>query len=295
VFTARDMVWMLVVPGAIGLLLSILGVFLKNRAWTAPLAVTLAFLATFSFLTGHFERPQIIPPPSMGAKGWLPSIALLGLLVGLIDSFVRLPSSVKALFVAIFTAAGLGLLLKFKFAAETWTPPQGAIAIAAFAIAAAIWCYILEDVTSQTPVTSLLVAWLICSCVGFVLLLIATLDFGQLGISLAACAFAFLPATIWKRSAGALRGLSAILAILIVSLLAGAYYTSELGTLQLLILLSIPIFLWLGRWLPIRSKPWQRSAARIAVTLIPLIVAVTLATIRFQHEQQQQQQDEYPY
>jgi hypothetical protein len=294
VFTARDMVWMLVIPGAIGLLLSILGVFLKCRAWTAPLAIALAFLATFSFLTGHFERPQIIPAPSIGAKGWLPPIALLGLLLGLIDSFVRLPSWVRAIVVAVFTAAGLGLLLKFKFAAETWTPAQGALVIAAFAIGAAIWWYVLEEVTSQMPVTSLLVTWLTCSCIGFVLLLIATLDFGQLSISLAACAFAFLPATIAKRSAGALRGLSAIVAVLIVSLLAGAYYTSELGTLQLVILLSIPIFLWLGRWLPIRSKPWQRSAVRIAVTLIPLIVAVTLATIRFQHEQQRQQ-DEYPY
>jgi hypothetical protein len=286
-FTARDFVWMLVIPGAIGLVISLVGALVRFRRGTAPLAVALSFLIAFPLiLSGRFSLPAIPPPASLGSKGWLPLIAVMALVVGLLDSFVRLPVLVRGIVVAVITAIGLSLLLKFKFA--TWTTLQTTEVIGAFAIAAAIWACVIEDSVTSMPLGSLLVTWMIASVSAVVLMLIATLESGQFYIVLAACGFANLPALLWKPSQNALRGFASIFSILLISFLVSAYFTSELVTLQLVILIAPPIFLFLTRRLPIRWKPWQRAAVRIAVTFIPLAAGLALAAVRFGHEQQQE-------
>src|SRR5690242_17552748 len=112
-FTARDFVWMLVIPGAIGLVVSFVGTLVRIRTGTAPLAVALSFFIAFPLiLSGHFSLPAIPPPASLGSKGWLPLIAVMALVVGLLDSFVRLPVLIRAIVVTVVTAVGLCLLLK---------------------------------------------------------------------------------------------------------------------------------------------------------------------------------------
>ena len=227
----------------------------------------------------------------MGAKGWLPVIAIIAGLVGMVDAAARLRPLFRSGVVFVFTAVGLSFLLKFKYM-SWYVNPQAVIAFLGFGLAAAIWSYALEDAINDVPAGGALVAWLIASCTAVVLMLIATLDYGQYCLVIAACSFAILPTVLWRPAGNAIRGLASAYSILLVSFLVGAYYTSDLGTAQLAILLCPPVSLWLGRWLPIRSKPWQRAVVRIAVTLIPLATAIGLAVVRYHHEQQQEQQDQ---
>ncbi len=297
-FTPRDFLWLIAIPGAIALVFSFLGLSVKPRALFAPLALAFSFLIAFaSVLSNPWKFPPIIPAHSAGSEGWIPAIAILALVLGIVDALTAFPNWLRGLLVTIFTAAGLTLLLKFKFdtkalGTDAWTAAHGTIIIAAFSMAAFIWWVAIEDCLFQSPATSLVLIWLIACCVALVILLVASVDYGKFCLPLAAVGAGLLPATLWKRSSVALRGLSAVFVMLMTFLLAGVFYTSDLGLKLLLLLALPPVCIWLARWMPLRFKPWQRTITLIVATLIPLAIAISMAAVRFHQEQKQEQQEE---
>src|SRR5581483_10809557 len=150
-FSPRDILWVIVVPGLVGLLLSLAGSFLKRRAWAAPLALVVGLLITFSYVE-EWAIPRIPPDPDLGFAGWITVAAAIALVAGLIDSLVRLPFLLRLLLVLIASAVSLPLLLKFKFTPDDWTRAQGAEMIAGLTAVGAVWWYCLEDVASVAPV-----------------------------------------------------------------------------------------------------------------------------------------------
>ena len=280
-FSGHDFLWSILVPGLVALAIRLAGAALKLRAWPAA-ALGLAFLAAFPAINfGAWRFPAIVPADS---AGWLPYVAVFAMVFGIADGSLRWPQPMRALTLVIVAAIGLWLELKFKFNAD-WTGPHGAIIITAFALLAGIWWDALEDLSSSAIVLPPLQMWLIASCAAVVLMLIGPVTYGKFSLTLASGSFAMLPALLWRRSHGALRGIAAVFAILLVSLLAGGYYLSSLSTVVLTILATTPLFIWPCRWVPARWKPWRRGMLRLLITLVPLATALVLAGIQFQREQ----------
>jgi hypothetical protein len=278
VFSGHDFVWSILVPGLVALSISLIGAALKLRLWTAAPALGLAFLAAFPAINfGTWRIPAIVPADS---GGWLPIIAILAMIIGIIDAGIRRPLLARAMIVVIVAAIGLWAELKFKFHAG-WSRMNGALIICGFAVLAGVWWAALDDLATNSNVLAPLQMWLISAVSGVVLMLVGPVTYGKFCLALAAGSFAML----WRQSPGALRAAATVFAIVFVSILAGGFYLSDLSLLVLAMIASTALFVWIGRWLPSSWKPWKRGLTRLLITLVPLGTALILAVIQFQHEQ----------
>jgi hypothetical protein len=280
-FTAHDFVWGILIPGAIALLLSLGGVFLRRPAWVMALAMGLAFLLPFPAIhsDGAWEMPRIPPADS---TGWLLVVGLTAIVLGILDALSAMPRAARAIAVVIVAATGLSLFLKFKFQ-FAWSGPQGCAIIAGFALLAGIWWAAIEECAREQTVATPLLMWLIASC-SAVVVMFSSKSFGMFFLPLASGAAAIVPIMAWRGAAGSLRGVSMIFSILMTSMLAGSIYLAQVNQAFVAILASVPLFVWLGGWIPRGFKPWQRAALRIVLVLIPLSTVLTLAAIEFRRE-----------
>src|SRR5207237_4495805 len=121
-------------------------------------ALGLAFLAAFPAINfGTWRIPAIVPSDS---SGWLPIIAILAMIMGIIDAGIRLPLLVRALIVVIVSVVGLWAELKFKFHAG-WSGMSGALIICGFAVLTAVWWAAVDDLAENSIVLAPLQVWLI--------------------------------------------------------------------------------------------------------------------------------------
>jgi hypothetical protein len=292
VFSGHDFLWSMLIPGAIALLLGAIGALMKNRAWIAPLALGLAFLTAFPAVKfGHWQMPHFPPDDS---SGWLILVALLAMGLGILDALTRLPGWLRMLLVVISAAVGLVVLLKFKFRAA-WTPLHGTMIVAAFSALAGICWAAIEDCADHAIIITPMTIWLIGSSVGVMSMMVGIDSYGKSALALAAASIAMLPAILWRRGPGSLRGGAIVFSLLLVTMLAGQQFLGSLSATLVVTIGSTPAFVWLGRFTPGRLKPWKRGAARLTLILIPLGTAVALAVAQFQRDQQNRDESGYYY
>jgi hypothetical protein len=123
--------------------------------------------------------------------------------------------------------------------------------------------------------------------------MVGILSYGKYSLILAASAFALLPSMLWRGSRGAMSGVAPFFSVMIVTLLAGELFLSEIGLMLVAILSATPLFILAGRWVARTARPWKRASLRIAIALIPLATAVTIAAVRFHHNEQQPDESGY--
>ena len=167
----------MLIPAGIALLFSLVGTVLKNRAWLAPLALGVGFLLAFPAENyGTWQIPVFRPAETLE---WLPIIALLAMILGLIDALVRMPPAARLALVLAIAGVCIRLLLNFKFK-SSWTTAQGWEIVAGFAVMAAIWWVTLQECESRGPVITPLAMWLIGSCAAVCLMATQCLTLGKL-------------------------------------------------------------------------------------------------------------------
>src|SRR2546423_646414 len=119
----RDILWDVVLPGAIAVLVVALSWRAWDRGsaprahWAGPLALGLAFAIVLPALIGSKWRLPGLPPGE--SAGWLFYIAIVGALIGVIDALVSIPSWARLAIVLIFSAASIGVFLSFLFGPDS--------------------------------------------------------------------------------------------------------------------------------------------------------------------------------
>ncbi len=250
---------------------------LRPGAPFAPLAIALAFLIAFpgiKYATWKF------PPLQGDSTDKLFFIAIAALALGLIDSVTKLPLWLRAILIFLLSAAPIGFLLQFKFRAA-WTPAFGSLILAAAGLLTVLWWGALESAVSSNRITAMILAWLIGVCFAAVIMPLADQTFGKLALVLAAASGATFVALLICRSKIALRGYPIVFAMLLIAILAGTTYLSNVTPLILALLASTPLFIFAGRLIPQRIKPWPREILRLAIAALPLATAVIMAIIQF--------------
>lgn len=272
--TASDILFGAALPFA----LSLAVLLLIRKRWAAPLAIGVSFTLAFALIEGF---AHLFPPSS--AVAWLFYVGLLLTVLGLLDAAIAMPIWLRPIAVFIGTAIGLGLLLRFNFANHTWNLVHGLAYLAILAAIATIWWATLESTASEGGILMPVAAMLITGIGGLVSMLVADQIDGQalgaLATALAGAALAGLLAKIPFT-----RGMAVVVSGIAVCALASAYFVSDVPMLDLGLVAIAPLLLFATRWLPLPRRPWLRSAIRLIITLIPLLIALGLAVAQFKRE-----------
>jgi hypothetical protein len=153
----------------------------------------------------------------------------------------------------------------------------------------------MEDLADRQYLAAPIMMWLIAACVAVVSTLVGVLSYSKFSIVLAASVLALLPAMTWRGTRGSMRGVAAFFSVMLTMLLAGEMALSDVGLILITILCTTPLGILASRWIARSAKPWKRASLRIAIALIPGVTAVTMAAVRFHHNEQQTDESGYTY
>jgi hypothetical protein len=121
-----------------------------------------------------------------------------------------------------------------------------------------------------------------------VLLLSGSQVIGQFGMALiAAVAAVWGVGFVLKRDVWAKAGFA--WGVVLYGLVLAGFFWAELTPLSAGLLLGAPVLAWVGEMPGVRELTrWKRSAVRVAVVLVPVLVAAGKAAVEFKHAQESQ-------
>lgn len=282
-------------PALIAAIVSIIGWqpwrrFAPAGLWVAPVAIALGFIFSFPGINfGHWQWPVGAPTES---SAWLPWIAIVAMIAGLISATLWQPRWVVAILLFVLSAVACGMLLKFQFTTKEWGIGFGAMMLAVFALESTAWWLTLEQAREESPTLAELLVGISSACVALTLMLTGSKTYGQFGLAVGFAAAGLLPTIFWRRNLS-LRGLPAVFSVLLVPILAGGNYLSSLPLAHLLILSSTPLFIAVGILLPIQVHGWKRIMLRLILALIPLATATIIAAVQFKSPNAQNDDSAY--
>lgn len=294
-FSLQDILWSIVLPALIACVISMLGWqpwcrFGPVGLWVAPVAVALGFIFAFPGINfGHWEWPVGAPKES---SAWLPWVAIVAMVAGLLSATLWQPRWVVAILVFVLSAIAGAMFLKFQFTTETWGAAFGTMMIVAFALVSTAWWLTLEQAREESPLLVELLVGVSSACISLTLMLTGSKTYGQFGLAIGFAAAGMLPAILWRPNIP-LRGLPAVFSVLLVPILAGGFYLSSLPRTELLILSSTPLFIAIGIVLPARLSGWKRITVRLVLAFIPLATATTVAAVQFKSPNAQSDDSAY--
>jgi hypothetical protein len=273
VFYAQDYVWGLLVPALIGLLIPWLAG--PRRMWTTPLALGGAFLA---FYIGRLAWPTFHPIDSLE---WLWLIALIATLVGIALSLWRVPVWAAGMVVLAAAVLMLWLLLR-PLVPRTLSSSQAFGWFGGIAVAITLVWVILEWGAHRARGASFsLVLFLIAAGGGICLMLSSSQKLGQMPGAMAV-ALAAMSIVAWRqRQHGFSGGGMAVFVLLLAGPLVYGYFFADLKSITAMLIALSPLAMLLADLPYLKLRPAWRVALRLALVLIPIAIAVSLAAVEF--------------
>jgi hypothetical protein len=160
-----------------------------------------------------------------------------------------------------------------------WTPGQAGVILGGLAVAlAGVWAA-LAALARRTPGRSVPLALaLTCAGAGGTVLLSGYAGGGQLGLVLAAALLGAVAASLALGDVSAVRGVVGLGVVGLFALLVLGRFFGQLATGHAVLLFGAPLLCWLPELPHLRRVgPRLRALARVALVLVPVVVALTLA------------------
>ncbi|CAN5557080.1 hypothetical protein BH09PLA1_BH09PLA1_17110 [soil metagenome] len=288
----RELIFVIVIPALAALVILFVTrrVWLSRQvetgktvgAWGGPLAAGIAFVIAYPSITGSW---RVIPPAESLAYLFL--AVVVSALAGMLDSRSHGATGLRLAGVCALAVVSTAAVLRFKFKSD-WTPSQANVMCLAIGAIAFLW-WLAMDASERDPASSSAmpwIAWMNCSTIAVVVMMNGGLKHGQLALALAAAAGAGLLLSLLARRRIFLRGAAVVFAIIPVLIVVSAHYLADLSMFKAGLLLSTPIAVALGRFIPtehLRSS--VRSLLRIAPTALLMAVILIIAVRDFQKSQ----------
>ncbi len=243
----------------------------------AAVVFALAFGATYPIITN--QLPTLVPRTT---ADWIPHIALVGLVMGVLARGVRLPALVRWGVRALVVAA-IGLAIVWRFLPRQ--PAGESLGLLALFTGGTLTAWAaLEGVTDRTRGVSaplLILGWL--GCASQVVIFSGS---ESLGRSLACVAAAALPAVIIafiKRDFTLAFGGAHVPVLAVGSVLLMLHQTADVPDLGVLaaLLWLVPVTAWsVDEPSGVESRGGLRTVVRIGLAAVPGLIAVGLAISR---------------
>ncbi len=266
-FTPREILWLAVLPGLVGLV----ALWLASRryhgtngnpaSWPAALAIGGAVLLAGVLTTGVHGPPR-------EAFDWLILLPATAIVVGTLVQWMH------GWGVALVAIAGA--LAAWLLAVPGMTMADAVATAAAPGVVYAL----LVPATRQQNRSTLAASWLIVAAATTCVSMASTgITFGKYTVALSAVLGGVLLATLLARQASLSPGGLAVFVLIWTPLLVYGYAWVDVPRWRALVLLAAPLALWLGRFPGIRGRdPLVRSAVVLAgVAALAAIAAVPAA------------------
>jgi hypothetical protein len=274
-----DVVIGILLPGVIALVIFLIGRALKNACWTTPLASAIALVIAF-FQLDH-QLPNFPPAESLDRLFWIiPGVLVIALILNL----RKLSIASAGLIVLLASGAAVGYVLAFKF--RTLSPVESGMWLLICAIAALAWWFAMVDYERRSPrIAPSLALGILTGVAALLFMLCDTISNGRLELSLVAVIGAAFLASIFLKDFTFSRGGLFSVLLFTLLLIAHTFVTAGLKPVDLALLLSSPVVLWLASLIPLK-RAWQRVLIQLIILCIPLTTATIRAVVVFNQQNQ---------
>jgi hypothetical protein len=239
-----------------------------SRSWVGPAAVAAGFMAGYLALFGW---PGL---PPHDAIDWLLLLAPPLAVLGLLDSYYRVPPPGRVLSIAVAVPVSFLLLVQPLLA----TGPENLATVFLVATGAAVTSLITTDLLAARSSAGRLNTILLAVSVPATITLMCSgsVRLGMIGMLLSATQVGSLGANIALGRSGLGRGIVLVFGTLLAGLLLCGNLYAELTTQNALLLAAAPCMAWLGRRGP-RGLGWL---AHVAIQVGLVLAVASAAAIR---------------
>ena len=248
-----------------------------GRLWRANNwgdAVALAM----GYAGGHAVTIGWPPFPALEATQWVPYVALASMFVGVLDTLLRPPGSLRALVWICYCAGLLRLLLSPKFQ-YGWSLLEGVFWIAGLALGMLLLASFLDAaVRRDKSVSSPLILTIVACGTGVALMLSGSALLGQMAIVLVAALGAILVVTFLFPKSIEGRAIVPVAVAILASLWLMGFFYAELPSASALLLAAalLPGCLLIS-FSESRAFSWKAILLRAGVVLALVAISVVIA------------------
>lgn len=262
-------------PGLLAAAL-ISGVFaIAGRLWRSSNWVDAVALGV-GYVCGHLVTTGWPPFPPIEATQWLPYIAIGAAIVGVVDTFLRLPGALRTPIWLLFCAGMLGVLLSSKFQ-YGWSLFGGTLWIIGLAVGMLLLIIFLDGAAQRDASISLpLVVAIVAGGTGLALMLSGSMLLGQLALVLAAAGGAIVAVGLFLPNAVNGRGIAPVAGAVLSGLWLIGYFFSELPPASALLLAGSSIPALMLVLFDESGNPRRGLLLRAIVAAVPAALAVFL-------------------
>jgi hypothetical protein len=272
-----------VLPGAICLIVLVLSVWTtrreRNVQWAVPIAIGTAF--TIGYYLLHPVRR--FPPQDQG--GWLVFLTPVLMVLAAADSAWRLPLKFRAVAVEILAGA-FALLLLVPLSNPSVAASRSTVAV----VSLIVWLtwFSLDRLSLRRGPRELSVVLVLIALANAVIIgTSGSVIYGLQAGTLVAVTFAILIATIAFPRVAVQRGATLLFTFIWLGLLMNGHFWSDVTLPHAVLLLIAPHLGWLGELPGLRGDRFWKSAIRIAIMLVPLLIAGVWAGLQFHKDMQE--------
>jgi hypothetical protein len=280
--TAREILLGFVVPALIaaGLLIPALFRPLRTYSWLLTIGLGVAYIVGYLGLWG----PRPFPP--IDTTHWLLYLPIPVAIVGLLISWRWVPSALSHPLVLVLYLAVSLIILRPIF--ETITFPQAAEVVALISLAGVLSFASLSGLAARDRSSSIhLIMIVVLAGTAQVILMAKSAYVAWTAMILAAALAGALP-LVWRLSISWRGGPTLLVVVMWHALLISSFFFSRLSTSNAMLLLISPHLAWLAEGPRVRSWPkLPQMIFRLALPLIPMLIAQTISLLDYREEQQQ--------
>ncbi len=244
------------------------GAPIAGGLWAGAVALGIGFVPAFLA-----ADPWPGLPPHV-TWHWIAWLAVVIAALGAVDGLRRWPARVR-LSAGLALAAGCGWLLVGDWVTHAWAW-RGTTALVIAVLLATLNASAGRHQGASVPLSMCLAAL----GASIVLVLSGNAKLALLAGALAACLGVAVVLAWWRAEVSLARGGVPVVAVLLPGLVLSGYFLSwsEIAPWVFVLAAIAPALLWVSGSIPLdRLPPWQATAVRVAVTALPMAVAMTAA------------------
>jgi hypothetical protein len=249
--------------------------------WGLPLALGIGYALGHAGASEWLTSGELPPIPPLNATDWLPWLALVAMIVGLVEALWPSPAWARWENRLLLTVATLWLLIGPIYR-SLWEPEQwkGAVWVCGLGAGILVFWGVLEGLSCRRGRGMLLPLAVLAGGTAAALVLSRFLVLGECAIGLAgALGAAWLVSRWWVELSPSGGGVP-VVALLLAGLILGGFFYAELPAPSALLLAVAPLALLVDRLGPVARWPgWAAGLARFVAVLVPVGAAVALAAM----------------
>jgi hypothetical protein len=259
----------------------------RSWAWGGAIGFGVGFVLSTYRIVGRWpavtSRDGWLPFGPTTGQDWIPYLAILATVLGLIDAFRRPPLWARLLIRAVVSVAAVALVLNWRIGRQWDSPQEISLWLGVLGGVLFFLWNALSRLAERSEGAPLPVAlWAACAGAAGTIILAHNATFAEQLGALAACFGSAFVLSLWRSDLTLARGPIPVFAVAYGALIAAAYYNLDnLGAPAAILLAAAPLAAWITQLRPIRRKgAVARTLIALAATALPTAAAADIVYLK---------------